>query len=240
MEPNKVPLEYCHRWIVAALKIGEHNYTLFLICGLIMYITLFILSVIPLVGTIASLLLLFLYLLAAMRLVHNLLREPTLKIDLDSYLKYTFDASYFERFKTPLIILVGLGVLSAASVFTRLTSLIFLGSVVVYTMTYLFSFSAFMMIQNPQMDWQKAINKVFQGFTLNLGSWVAALVLLSAFALVSLILCFVPFLLYFAPMTFAVGYLIYASIFESLDIEAVITEWSSKTVVETHTLPPEA
>lgn len=240
MEPNKVPLEYCHRWIVAGLKIGERNYTLFVICSLIMYISLFILSVIPFVGFIASLILLFLYWLAALRLTHNLLKEPTLKTDLDSYLKYAFDKDYFERFKTPLIILAALGVISIVSVYTRVTGLILLGTLLSYFATYLFSFAAFMMIQNPGMTWDKALNKIYQGFTLNLGAWTAAMVILMAFASISMILCFAPFLLYFAPMTFSTGYLIYASIFESLDTEAVITEWSSKTVVETHTLPPEA
>lgn len=240
MEPNKVPVEYCHRWIVAGLRIGERHYTLFVICSLIMYISLFILSVIPFIGFVASLVLLFFYWLAAMRLTHNLLKEPTLKTDLDTYLKYAFDKDYIERFKTPLIILGALGVISVATVYTRISGLILLGTVASYLATYLFSFTAFMMLQTPGMTWDQALNKVYQGFTLNLGAWLAAILILMAFAVASLLLCFAPFLLYFAPMTFSVGYLIYASIFESLDTEAVITEWSSKTVIETHILPPES
>ena len=239
-QPNKVPLEYCHRWIMCALKVGERHYTLFLISGLIMYITLFVCSVIPYLGAIASPLLSFMFSLAGMRLVHQIIKEKTLKTDLDTYLKFVFDPMYIQRFRTQYLILAGMGLLSIASTFTRITTLTLAISVIVYFLTYLFSFSAFMMIQNPHVFWRKAIDKIFQGFTLNAGALTMAMLLLSLFAGLSLALCFVPFLLYFVPMTFAVSYLIYASIFENMDIEAFIKEWSSKPVVETHVLPPEA
>ncbi len=249
MEPNRVPLEYCHRWILAGLKIGERNYTLFIICGLIMYISLFILWAIPTlvhvwfiaaVGNVGVSLLMFFYSLATMRLTHALLREPTLKTDLDSFLKYAFDATYFEKFKMPILIIAGLAVLAQIAPFLRFTPLILACKVAAATALFLFIFSAFMMLQNPLMDWKVAFNKVYQGLTLNMTASLATLGILGIFAVVSLALCLAPFLLYFVPMTFSVGYLVYASIFESLDIEAVITEWGSKRVVETHLLPPEA
>jgi hypothetical protein len=240
MEPNKVPFEYCHRWLVCSLKIGERNYTLFLICGLIMYITSFIVSVIPFVGAIASLMLSFIFTLAGMRLTQFILKNPEAKADIDTYLKFAFDPDYFNRFRTQLAILFVAGVISLSSTYLRFISFTFVTSAVIFLVTYLVSISAFMIIQNPDMHWQKALEKVFQGFTLNLGSWLCAFILLGAFAVVSLLLCFVPFLLYFVPMTFSVGYLIYASVFENVDIESLITEWGSKTTVQTHTLPPEA
>lgn len=239
MEPNKVPFEYCHRWLVSGLKIGERNYTLFLVCGLLMYIVTFIASIIPFVGHIASLLLLFLFALGAMRLTQQILKFPDAKNDLDTYLKFVFDPVYFQRFQMQIGILVGLGAVTLAMSYVRLTSLIFLSSSIIYMITALFIFSAFMALENPALEWHKALEKVFQGIILNLGVYICAGLLFGLFAVVSLALCFVPFLLYFVPMTFSVCYLIYASIFENLDIEALITEWSSKTHVETVTLPPE-
>lgn len=240
MEPNKVPFDYCHRWLICALKVGERHYTLFLVSGLIMYITTFIVSRIPYIGSILSLVLSFMYALAGMRLSQLIIKSPEARADVDTYLKFAFDPDYFNRFRVQLGILVALGVVSVTSAQIRFTSLIFMTTALVLLITYMVIFSAFMIVQNPTMEWQKALEKVFQGFTLNLGAWICAFLLIGTFAVVSLLLCFVPFLLYFVPMTFTVGYLIYASVFDNADIEALITEWGSKTTVETHTLPPEA
>lgn len=238
MEANKVPFSYCHRWLTCSLKVGERHYTLFLVCGLLVYITTAVLGAIPFVGSVASLLLTFIYSVAGMRMTQQILKQGTGTVD--DFLKYAFDPAFFKSFQVHLLLLAGLGLLSFTTVFIKVTSLIFASSAAIYLFTYLFSFSAFLMLQNPGLQLQAALEKVFQGFVLNIGAWLVAVLLLGLFGAVSLLLCFVPFFLYFVPMTFSVGYLIYASVFENLDVEALITEWSSKPPIHTHVLPPEA
>lgn len=238
MEPNKVSIDYCHRWIKCSLKIGERHYTLFLICGLIIYITTFIISAIPFFGSIASIMLTFLYAIAGMRLTQQALQQNAATVD--DFFKYTFDSEYFKKFKIQFGILFGLGVISLSSTLIKLTSVLLVSNTVVHLITYLIGFSAFMILQNPTLKWNSALEKVFQGFILNLGPWIMVSVLLVVFAALSLLLCFVPFLLYFVPMTFSVGYLIYSSIFENLNIDTFLADWSKKPPIQTLILPPES
>lgn len=237
MEPNKVPLDFCHRWIYGSIKLGERHYTLFLICGLIMAISLVITKAIPYVGSISYMILSFLYVMGAMRMTDHTLQHG--KASVDDFLKYTFDTSYFQRFSVQLIALVGLGVFLLLATYLNLFFTALASTALSTIMTQLLTFSAFMMWRNPSLHWKEAFERIFNGFSLNLGTWLISLLLLALFATLTIILCLAPFLLYFVPMTFGVTYMIYASIYENLDIESLITEWSSKPPIETHTLPSE-
>lgn len=238
MEPNQVPLEHCHRWIFASVKLGERHYTLFLICGLITTISLIILNAIPYIGSLLYMVLSFFYIIGSMRMTEQIIKYD--KGTVDDFLKYVFEVSYFKQFQVHLIALIGFGLFLIAISFFKIFFTSILSMVLSTLVTQLLSFSAFMMLHNSSLPWKSAFEKIFSGFTLNLGAWVISLILLAVFAIISIVLCLAPFLLYFVPMTFGVSYLIYSSIYENLNVESLITEWSSKPPIETHTLPPEA
>jgi hypothetical protein len=231
MEPNTVPFDYCHKWIKASIKIGERHYTLLLMCGLLVFASSFIVGLFPYVGNFCALFLTFIYGLAGMRLTQQILKQGSGTFD--DYLKYAFDPVVFKKFQPFLVIIFLMATLQVTSGIFKITTLLYFSSVTSYLFITLFMVSAFLLLQQPSIGWQDAFKKVLSGFWQNGLTWVAAGFLMAIFAVVSALLCFVPFLLYFIPMTFSLAYLIYASIFEDLNIDALISEWSSKVVTTT-------
>lgn len=234
MEPNTVPSSYCHRWISAAMKLGERHYSLFLACGLLVCITCFFAMILPYIGFFLNLLLLFIFFIANMRLTQQVLTSGSATFD--DYLKYAFDLRFFRIFSPFLFMVLALAILLWGTQYINAGSFLMFISLLSFVFISILSFAAFMQLNNPNLSWDVALKKVLAGFWQNITTWGLGGLFIGIFAIVSALLCFVPLLLYFVPMTFSVGYLMYASIYEDLDIDRLIVEWSHKSVTTTEVI----
>jgi len=226
LEPRNVPFNYCYRWLNCSIKVSEKYYTLFLGCGLLYFFTITAIGFIPYLGTIASLFLMFLYSLANMRLSQKIRHGGTAVFD--DYLKLAFDPVIFEKFVPFLVMLFAISFTQVVSTVVKMTFLMLTMSFVNYFVVTIAVFASYMMLQDSSLDWKTASLKVMRGLWMNVLPTVAGWFIFALFAGFCALLCFVPFLLYFLPMTLPLSYLIYSSIFEGLDVDKTIAEWSSK------------
>lgn len=237
MEARHVPFEYSHRWIKCSLKISEKHYSLFLACGLLQLFACVAVSFVPVVGAMASAIMMFIYGLGGMRLVKHI--RETNSGTFDDYLKYTFDPIVFQRFVPFLVALTLLNGTVGVLGIVKLPAIILPVSLVANIALVFCIHSSYMMIQNPALNWQDALAAVGRGIWKNILTWIVFGLLLVLFSVGSILMCGVGLLLYFVPMTFPVNYLVYSSIYEGLDIDQLIKTSSKINAVHTVDAPPD-
>lgn len=227
MEARTVPFNYCTGWIRCSVAIAQNHYSLFLGCSLLVFMSSLLISIIPFLGAIAAICLLFLFTVGQMRLTEQVRRTQTATFD--DFLKYVFDPALLQKFAPFLIILAGIAVVNIGAALLKLQIVAGLFSLIGNLAAICFSFAAFASIKNPTLSIKTSALTVLQGLWQNVLTWLCCGLLVIILAATSAALCILPFFFYFLPMALPLGYLTYASIFEGLDIDATIAEWSSKS-----------
>jgi hypothetical protein len=200
----------------------------------------FLISIIPFIGPIVGPLLTFLFMFGAMRMVQQAIQGSTPTFD--DFLKYSFDQVVFQRFTPFLGIIAGCGIITDVIQFAAPKMIYVSGawSFVMQIIFYACLYGAFLMLKNASLTWQAALLESYKGLMKNALTIIFHVFLLGLCALGSLCLCGVGLILLFIPLSVPVNYLAFASIFEGLDIDKTILEWSSKArEVQTLTLPPD-
>lgn len=233
---TSVPVSYSVEWIKASIKVAERNYSLCLACGLLVMLINMFVSFIPFLGSIASTVLIFLFYTAQLKFVRRLLNKE--EVNFEQFLQTIFDPEIFSK-NSPYIVICAISAAlasflviidsAATSYYYRqggiLMSLGSVWNVLNFLLATLCAFAVDLRDKNPELSWQAGLRRAFAGVWQNIIPWVLTGLLVSLFAIVSMVLCVLPFFLYFVPMTFPYVYLIYASIFEGLNIEQVADDW---------------
>ena len=222
---KSVPTHYAFGWIKASMAIAKKNYSLFLACSLLMFCVILFVSLSPCVGGIFSPLLSFIFIVATLRFLRQFLAGSTMTFE--NYMNLVTDKSILEKGQRYLIVI--LAVNGAAVVLQHSSGFVLIGSLVAFAASLvapIAGYSAFMQYTDSDLLWQEALKKVFSGMVQNIIPSILFSIITSIFMVASLLACVLPVVLYFMPMIFASGYLYYCSIFEGLDIDQVLEEWS--------------
>jgi hypothetical protein len=236
MDARNVPVDNSYKLIFCSIEISKNYYSLFLGCGLLYFAVAVCLSMIPVVGEVIEGVLSLCLSLGTLRLVKQIF--TTGKGTFDDFLKYSFDASYFEKFLPLFIIVATVNFFSWLISYVHAPFIVYPWTLLTLVSLFVCSHAAYMMILAPELSWKNALTSVLRGTWMNAATLFLLLVFMIVFVSGSLLMCLVGFFLYFIPMTVPVNYLVFSSIYEGLDVEATTKEWSIKSnTVQTVSTP---
>jgi len=227
MDARNVPVDYSYRWIFCSIEIAKQFYSLFLGCGLLMFVTVICIGFVPFIGHFVAAIMSILYGVGTLRLVRQVV--TTERGTFDDFLKFTFDASHLHKYVPLFIAVCILNFISAILTFAHIHFLslpmLALSNIVVLICVH----AAYMMDLQPSLSWREATERAASGTWMNIVTLIIAVIFLSIFGVLSALMCGVGLFLYFLPMTMPINFLIFTSIYENRDVEATIKEWSSKS-----------
>lgn len=233
---TSVPAGYAIDWIKASMKVAERNYSLCLACGLLVALVNMIIGFIPFIGAVASTVLLFLFYVAELQFVRRLMNKE--EVNFEQFLQMVFDPKVFTKHSHYVVIcaisaLIATALIhidSSSTSYYSQTGGIFMSlggiwNLFNYVLVMLCAFAVDLQEKNPDLNWQTALRRAFAGLWQNIIPWILTSILIVIFLVVTMALCVLPFFLYFVPMMFPFMFLVYASIFEGLNIEQVSEDW---------------
>jgi hypothetical protein len=232
MPIRQVPQNYPITWIKASMKIGQRHWGLFIAIGAFTLLTGFSVGLIPFIGYVFASILGFVVLVGELRMYKKILRhEP---VNFETFMNLVFDPVIFRKFQPYLVIVL---VVSLLETFVVHSGLKFMNLTLVIPTVFIsiVGYAAFSEIENPVLNPSEAIKYVLKGLWKNIIACLACAILVMVFSFVCAIACFVPLFLVAMPFLLAVKYLIYASIFEDLDVDQTLAEWTILTAKVTPT-----
>jgi hypothetical protein len=225
---QKLPFDYCHRWIRAAFMMAERYFSFFVVLGLIVIITEIFVGLVPYIGAIANPVLRFIYTLGSLQMMDQLFKNKskTNPFTYESFLRLCFDEAVLKKFKNLLIVCSGVGLLTEAGMYFRIPHF-YIVTLLTTVGLSLIPYMAYYTLRNPQSSDEQSMRWVLGQAWKNGWTLLVHAFFLIALATVALALCVVPFFLYFVPLTFPLAYLVYMGLCEGKSIEEVSQSWHS-------------
>lgn len=238
MTYRQVPVSYALTWIKCSIKIASTQYALFLAAGLLTTLAPVLVSLVPIVGPIASAFLGFALSFGLLRLTEKVMNRETATFE--DFVNMAFDARIYQRFQTYLIIIGVLAVvvaLSTVSLKYMSAPLGFVAGIVNWFCVYAAfeewgTGSADSATTNTPVNkeaFKKAQSRlmfVFHGVMNNFAPLLVLFVLLGLLAFICFILCVAPFLFFYLPMMAPVNFLIFSSLFRGMDMDQELNKWT--------------
>jgi hypothetical protein len=206
------------------MKIGEKNYALFLAIGFFSAFAGFSVGLIPYIGYVLASLFGFIVLLGELRMYKKILNHET--VNFESFLNLVFDPVVFNKLQPYLIVVFVMSLLETLLLHSGL-KFMNVTLIVPTVIVSLCGFAALSEIEKDIVNPIEAIKFIFKGLWQNVISCIVCLLLVLLFCFVCAVACFIPLFLYAMPMLLAVKYLVYAAIFENLDVEQTLAEWTA-------------
>jgi hypothetical protein len=219
-----LPFDYCHRWIRAAFNMAEKYFSLFVILGIIVFVTEVVAGFIPYLGALINPVLRFIYTLGSLRLMDQLMQKKA--VDTEGFLRLCFDKDYWPRFQNHFLACIGIGLVTEVGVLASIPHFYLLTAALNIALL-LVPFVAFYNLRHPQYSEKEAMNFVLQQTWKNIANLIIHALFLMALGLAAMALCVVPFFLYFLPLTFPLVYLVYMGLCEHKTIEELNEVWKS-------------
>lgn len=220
-----LPFDYCHRWIRAAFNMAEKHFSLFVILGIIVFVTEVVAGFVPYLGALANPVLRFVYTLGSLRMMDQLMQQKT--VNTEGFLRLSFDQSYWPRFQKYFLACIGIGLITEVGMWASLPHF-YLLSAALNVALFLVPFVAYHSLRNPHLSDKEAMDYVLRQSWKNIGNLLLHALFLMALGLVAMALCVVPFFLYFLPLTFPLVYLVYMGLCEQKTIEDLNATWKTQ------------
>jgi hypothetical protein len=203
---------------------AEKHFSLFVILGIIIFVTTALVSFVPYAGSVAAPALRFVYTLGSLRMMKSLMLKQS--VDVDSFLQNCFDLPLLTRFKNYLFASAAVGLIIEIGFRFRLPHFYLFAALASIAINAI-PLMAFYQLHYANLSEKEAMHFILKKVQKNLANLLLLSFFIIGLGVLSMALCVVPFFLYFMPLTFPLIYLVYMGLCEEKTIEELELIWNS-------------